>query len=79
MNLASGGFYTSDIFWTGAGAVVALVVGVAGVWAALRSSNPKRRRPGLNARRYPLALIGRTCPKTWRYAAQGRYWRSRNS
>lgn len=43
VNLASGGFYTSDIFWTGAGAVVALVVGVAGVWAALRSSNPKRR------------------------------------
>jgi len=43
VNLAGGEFYTSGTFWAGAGVAVAIVFGIAGVWAVLRTGNPKRR------------------------------------
>jgi hypothetical protein len=43
MIAAGGHFYTSGTFWAGAGVAVAIVFGIAGVWAVLYSGNPKRR------------------------------------
>lgn len=41
--VASGSFWSSDTFWAATGVVVALVVGVAGVYVAYRAALPKRR------------------------------------
>jgi len=40
---AGGQFYTNGTFWAGAGVAVAIVFGIASVWAVLRTGNPKRR------------------------------------
>lgn len=66
-------FYTSGTFWTIIGIAVAIALGCWAVWAAFRSSNPKRTlhittdqvvplvtsAPGLEGRRIMVSLDGR--------------------
>ncbi|MFJ6836198.1 hypothetical protein [Streptomyces sp. NPDC091209] len=41
--VASGAFYTANTFWAATGVVVAVLTGGGAIWAALRTSNPRRR------------------------------------
>jgi hypothetical protein len=43
VDIADGALYASGTFWAIIGVAVAIVVGIAGVWAALRAASPERR------------------------------------
>jgi hypothetical protein len=43
VDIADGSLYTSSTFWAIIGVAVAIVVGIVGVWAALRAASPEQR------------------------------------